>query len=96
MKKLKTNLLLIIAMIIGVSTMAFEMADTTTKWRYTGTASQPFNDASLWEQGVGSGCGPSGAKPCQLNVDAADESELNAFFSTVSSTDVYNMATKKN
>ncbi|KEQ30160.1 hypothetical protein N180_06420 [Pedobacter antarcticus 4BY] len=96
MKKLKMNLFMVAALAIAAITMSFKMADTTTQWRYIGTASQPFNDASLWEQGAGSGCGPAGAKPCQLNVDAADEQELIDYFSTVSSTDVYNMSTKKN
>lgn len=96
MKKLKLNLFMVAAVAIAAVTMSFKMADTTTAWHYTGTSSQPFNTASLWQQGAGSGCGPSGAKPCQLNVDATDEQELIDYFSTVSSTDVYNMSTKKN
>lgn len=107
MKTLKSKLLMLTLSLIGVVAMSFALVNketpeaktevkATTAWRYIGTASQPFNDASLWELGTGSGCSSSGPRPCQLNIEAADENELDVLFSSLSSTDVYNMSSKRN
>lgn len=72
---------MVAALAIGAVTMSFKMADTATLWHYTSnsTAAGAFADASNWAQGAGSSCGTSGTKPCQISVDAANQTELGEY-----------------
>jgi len=85
MKKLKTNLLLIIALVIGAVAMSFALVNgekpktkTSVQWRYIGTstAEGQFRQVTNWEPGAGVGCMPAGNLPCQLTSDAEDRDEL--------------------
>lgn len=83
------NLFAIVALAIGGVTMSFKMASTATVWHYTDTENPGvFNDAANWEQGAASGCLPSGTKPCQISVDAANETELATYLSGMDNDDV--------
>ncbi len=97
MKKLKTNLLVVAALIIAVVTMSFKMANTTTQWHYIGnsTTEGQFRQASNWSQGAGSGCGPNGTKPCQLTANASDETELAAYLDGLSNAEVMDIVDSK-
>ena len=77
MKKLKLNLLLIAALVIGTVTMAFEMSGTATTFHYASESTAPgaFADVNNWAQGEGN-CGPTGNKPCDIEV--SDGSSLSA------------------
>ncbi len=71
-----------------------------SSWHYTSNSIDEgeFAIASNWAQGSGSGCGPSGNKPCQIAVDASDETELAAYLSGMSNADVLaiNPGSKRN
>ena len=101
MKKLKVNLMMVVALVIGAVVISFgltnkEMPKTkaetnlATTWYYTSnsTAEGAFAEADNWEQGSGSSCLPSGNKPCQISVEASDKHELAAFFSDKDNEDV--------
>ncbi len=90
MKKLKNNLLLIVALLVTAATVsAFTMVDSKpespaaveTTWYFTGTQSQIL-DVEYWRN-TGStplDCSSSGNSPCSIAVPAADETELEEFF----------------
>ncbi len=78
MKKLKTNLLVVAALIIAVVTMSFKMADDSTVYHYTSnsTAAGAFATVANWAEGAGD-CGATGNKPCEIEVpDGSSLSDL--------------------
>lgn len=91
MKNLKVNLMIVVALMIGVATMSFKLANTDTKWHYTGTnpAEGQFQSTANWELGESdSQCATYGDFPCEIEVDAQDKTELGAILSGMSNDDV--------
>ena len=82
---------MIAALAIGAVTMSFKMVDTDTLWNYVGDANPGvFTDAANWDLGAApSGtCFPNGSEPCEIEVDASDQTELNALLSTMNNAQV--------
>lgn len=106
-KKLMGAVVAIALVLTTILTFAFKAGDSknhkkqeATIWHYTNnsTTAGAFANASNWAQGAGSGCGPSGNKPCEITVDAADESELDTYLSGLSNPQVLaiNPSSKRN
>lgn len=99
MKTMKSKLLMLTLLLIGVVAMSFTLVNkgksepktvvkAPTTWHYTDTENPGvYTDAANWEKGSAS-CGLSGTKPCQISVEASDETELAAYFSGMDNDDV--------
>lgn len=91
MKKLKVNLMMVLALVIGVATMSFKLANNDTKWHFTGNNPDEgqYRLTSNWELGAsGSSCASVGDFPCEIEVDAQDKTELGAILSGMTNDDV--------
>lgn len=70
MKKLKVNLMMVLALVIGVATMSFKMASTASTYHYTGTANPGvFADPANWQPGTSEECGSGEELPCQITAE---------------------------
>ncbi|MCT1524126.1 hypothetical protein [Sphingobacterium hotanense] len=83
MKKLKVNLMMVLALVIGVATMSFKLADTDTAWHYDGSGS--YTDANNWILGSAPSntCQVGGTKPCEIEVDAPTKPDLEELLSNM-------------
>ena len=91
MKNVKTNLLLVAALVIGGVTMSFRMALPETTWHYEGSADpNQFNIADNWTLGSApqNTCEEQGNLPCEITVDASNESQLTNLLGGMSSQEV--------
>ncbi|OJZ06467.1 MAG: hypothetical protein BGP15_04270 [Sphingobacterium sp. 40-24] len=71
MKKLKVNLMMVLALVIGVATMSFKMASTASTYHYTGTANPGvFADPANWQPGTSPvACNTGEETPCQITAE---------------------------
>lgn len=78
MKNLKVNLMMVLALVIGVATMSFKMVSTATTFHYTDTANPGvFADPDNWQPGNSPiTCGAGTAKPCEISAE--DPADLEA------------------
>lgn len=95
MKNLKVNFIALVALVIGIVTMSFKLTDPLNDFHYTGPPGGPYNIASNWEKGSRSDCDEEGSEACQIEAPAENETELSTYLSTLSSEDVFNMASKR-
>lgn len=88
MKKLKVNLMMVLALVIGVATMSFKLADADTTWHYDGSGS--YTDANNWIQGSAPSntCQEGGTKPCEIDVEAPTKPDLEELLSEMDDGDV--------
>ena len=104
MKTLKSKLLMLTLLLIGVVAMSFTLVNkekseaktevkAPTTWRYnsSSTTEGAFANGSNWVKGSGSGCGTNGDKPCQIIVDADDPSELTDYFGDMSNEEILDL-----
>lgn len=70
MKNLKVNLMMVLALVIGVATMSFKLADEPTTYHYVSNSTAPgaFATPSNWEEGESDVCATTGNKPCEIEV----------------------------
>lgn len=94
-KKITGAIAAIALVLTTVLTFASKSGDNSSNkkqvaslWHYVGTANPGvYYDAANWAQGSGS-CGLGGSLPCEITVDADDETELNTFFDDMDNADV--------
>ena len=101
---MKKYILGILVVIIISATSAFTLVKTNnghkhkvlTTWYFDGTSAQ-IKDASYWRN-TGSApadCQPGGNRPCSIMVNAADQTELQAYLDPLSSGQITNQSTQK-
>ena len=80
MKQLKVNLMMVLALVIGVATMSFKLASTASTFHYASesTAAGAYANPDNWQPGTSPKTCSGTAKPCQMTAeDQADlESKL--------------------
>ncbi|WP_028298200.1 hypothetical protein [Olivibacter sitiensis] len=104
MKTIKSKLLVLVLLLIGGIVMSFTLvnkekqevkteAKVATLWHYVGDANPGvFSDATNWALGGGSAtCGPTGDLPCEITVNATDESQLTTYLSGMSNSQILNI-----
>lgn len=85
MKKLKVNLMMVLALFIGAVAMSFNLANSSTTWHYTSNNAAEITDVSKWEMtdpGL-SGCSALNTQiPCQLETPSQvnNKEELETYF----------------
>lgn len=90
MKTQKVNFIALVALVIGIITMSFNLTNNPTTFHYTSNSVEEgaFADVSNWEIGPGTSCLPSGDKPCELNVEAQDKEELDAILQNLTNNQI--------
>ncbi|MCT1533010.1 hypothetical protein M3B46_18560 [Sphingobacterium daejeonense] len=72
MKKLKVNLMMVLALVIGVATMSFKMVSTATTYHYDSESTDPgaFANTANWKPGNSPvACGTGVELPCQITAE---------------------------
>lgn len=93
MKKMKVNMLALIAVAIAAVTMSFNLATPATNpWHFVGDSEDEgeYANEDNWEEGLapGSTCITTGTKPCNIVVPAANKPALGLYLQDLSNDEV--------